>query len=147
MWVPTKLSNAYILNQFTLNKLWYHKSSFRGVHVVLQLFVKVRITNRNPHCLSKDYILFSMDIPPPSVPLPYTVAKSTPHSGKYGPELILLDKPHDQSSRWSGAYQGNNSKQWILLKLDQMSVLSMPTWIMPVEWLTHLVRNSKLWKG
>ncbi|KAJ3555993.1 hypothetical protein NP233_g12079 [Leucocoprinus birnbaumii] len=64
---------------------------------------------------------------PPSVPLPYTVALSTPHSGKYGPEHILLDKPQDQSSRWSGAYQGNNSKQWILLKLDQLSILKTLT--------------------
>lgn len=62
--------------------------------------------------------------PPSSVPLTYTVAQSTPHSGKYGPEHILADKPSDQASRWSGAYQGNNAKQWILLKLDQMSILS-----------------------
>ncbi|KAF9446346.1 hypothetical protein P691DRAFT_733454 [Macrolepiota fuliginosa MF-IS2] len=64
-----------------------------------------------------------MILPPSSVPLSYTVAQSTPHSGKYGPEHILLDKPLDQSSRWSGAQQGNNAKQWILLKLDQMSIL------------------------
>ncbi|KXN90804.1 Muskelin [Leucoagaricus sp. SymC.cos] len=63
---------------------------------------------------------------PPSVALHYTVTQSTPHSGKYGPEHILLDKPQDQSSRWSGAYQGNNAKQWILLKLDQMSILTHP---------------------
>jgi len=113
------ISNAYILKVMI--------SLINPLSVVFTwLFVKVRITNRNSYYLSKAYILFSMDIPPPSVPLPYTVVKSTPHSGKYGPELILLDKPYDQSSRWSGAYQGNNSKQWILLKLDQMSILSMP---------------------
>jgi len=125
MWFPTKL-DEYKQRLYLESYDITHKPSFRGVHVVLQLFVKVRITNRNSYYLSKAYIFFSMDIPPPSVPLPYTVVKSTPHSGKYGPELILLDKPYDQSSRWSGAYQGNNSKQWILLKLDQMSILSMP---------------------
>lgn len=67
-----------------------------------------------------------MNPTPPSVPLHYTIATSTPHSGKYGPEHILLDKPQDQSSRWSGACQGShtNPKQYILLKLDQMSILS-----------------------
>lgn len=64
---------------------------------------------------------------PSSVPLHYTIAQSTSHSGKYGPEHILLDRPQDQSSRWSGAYQGNNAKQWILLKLDQMSILKTLT--------------------
>lgn len=35
-----------------------------------------------------------------------------------------MDRPGDQSSRWSGAYQASNIKQWMLLKLDQLSILS-----------------------
>ena len=60
---------------------------------------------------------------PASVPLKYTIASSTPHSGKYGPENILEDKPTEQASRWSGAFQGNAS-QWVNLKVESLSVLS-----------------------
>lgn len=60
---------------------------------------------------------------PPSVPLKYTIASSTPCSGKYIPENIKVDKPQDQSSRWSGAYQGNATDQWIILRLESLSVL------------------------
>jgi muskelin len=60
---------------------------------------------------------------PPSVPLTYTIASSTPHSGKYVPENIMVDKPQDQSSRWSGAFQGNTTDQWIILRLESLSVL------------------------
>ena len=60
---------------------------------------------------------------PLSVPLTYTIASSTPHSGKYVPENIMVDKPQDQSSRWSGAFQGNATDQWIILRLESLSVL------------------------
>jgi len=60
---------------------------------------------------------------PVSVPLNYGIASSTPHSGKYVPENIMVDKPQDQSSRWSGAFQGN-ADQWILLRLESLAVLS-----------------------
>ncbi|KAF8971232.1 Muskelin N-terminus-domain-containing protein [Flammula alnicola] len=63
---------------------------------------------------------------PPSVPLTYTIASSTPHSGKYGPENIIVDKPQDQASRWSGAFQGN-ANQWIMLRLESLAVLKMIT--------------------
>lgn len=55
--------------------------------------------------------------------LTYTIADSTPHSGRYAPENILVDKPQEQSSRWSGAHQGKG-KQWILLRLETPAILS-----------------------
>ena len=39
------------------------------------------------------------------------------------PENILVDKPQDQSSRWSGAFQGNVD-QWVVLRLESLAVLS-----------------------
>ena len=59
---------------------------------------------------------------PPSVPLTYTIASSTPHSGKYAPENIMVENPQDPSSRWSSAFQGNTD-QWIILRLESFSVL------------------------
>lgn len=38
-----------------------------------------------------------------SVPLPYSIAAVSSYSGTYEPSNILTDKPHDLSSRWSGA--------------------------------------------
>ena len=58
-----------------------------------------------------------------SVPLTYSIADCSAHSGRYVAENILVDKSGDQSSRWSGAYQGY-AKQWILLQLDNPAVLS-----------------------
>lgn len=58
-----------------------------------------------------------------SVPLPYTVSQCSAHSGRYVADNILVDNPLDQSSRWSGAYQGN-VKQWIILQLETLVVLS-----------------------
>uniref|UniRef100_A0A8H7Y6Q3 Muskelin N-terminal domain-containing protein n=1 Tax=Psilocybe cubensis TaxID=181762 RepID=A0A8H7Y6Q3_PSICU len=63
---------------------------------------------------------------PKIVPLKYTIASSTPHSGKYGPEHIIQDKPLDQASRWSGAFQGNTN-QWIILRLESLVVLKTIT--------------------
>jgi hypothetical protein len=60
---------------------------------------------------------------PASVPVTYGISSSTPHSGKYVPENIMVDKPQDQSSRWSGAFQGNVD-QWIIVRLESLAVLS-----------------------
>ena len=60
---------------------------------------------------------------PASVPVNYGISSSTPHSGKYVPENIMVDKPQDQSSRWSGAFQGNVD-QWIIVRLESLAVLS-----------------------
>ncbi|KAF9010759.1 Muskelin N-terminus-domain-containing protein [Cyathus striatus] len=64
---------------------------------------------------------------PPSVPLSYTIARATPHSGNYIPDNIILDKPQDKFSRWSGALEGSNTKQWILLRLDMPAILKTIT--------------------
>jgi hypothetical protein len=58
-----------------------------------------------------------------SVALSFTVSRCSAHSGKYVAKNILVDNPSDQSSRWSGAYQGN-AKQWIILRLERLAVLS-----------------------
>ena len=35
----------------------------------------------------------------------------------------MSDNPQDQSSRWSGAFQGSTTDQWIVLRLESLSVL------------------------
>ncbi|KAF8624638.1 hypothetical protein AX15_005791 [Amanita polypyramis BW_CC] len=57
-----------------------------------------------------------------SVNLTYSIAGSSPHSNRYIPENIIVDNPTDHTSRWSSADQGA-TYQWILLRLDSLSVL------------------------
>ncbi|KAF8907826.1 Muskelin N-terminus-domain-containing protein [Gymnopilus junonius] len=64
---------------------------------------------------------------PSVVPLTYTIASSTPHSGNYGPDNIMKDRPLEPSSRWSGAFQGNAHQQWIILRLESLAVLKTIT--------------------
>ncbi|CAL1706336.1 unnamed protein product [Somion occarium] len=64
---------------------------------------------------------------PPTVPITYSIAGCSEHSGKYVAENIRVDKPLDQSSRWSGAYQAGNVKQWMLLKTEELCVLKSVT--------------------
>ena len=59
---------------------------------------------------------------PPSIPLVYTIAGCSEHSGSYEASNILVDRPMDQASRWSGTHQMPN-KQWMLLRLEKLSVL------------------------
>lgn len=54
----------------------------------------------------------------------YSISGSSEHSGKYVAENILVDNPEEQSSRWSGAYQAGNVKQWMLLETNELCVLS-----------------------
>ncbi|KAF8070082.1 Muskelin N-terminus-domain-containing protein [Lyophyllum atratum] len=61
-----------------------------------------------------------------SVPLTYTIDRSSAHSGRYAAENILVDRSMDQASRWSGNSQGN-SNQWILLRLQNLAVLRTVT--------------------
>ncbi|KAJ7646961.1 Muskelin N-terminus-domain-containing protein [Roridomyces roridus] len=62
------------------------------------------------------------------VSLPYTIAASTPHSGNYKPEHILVDIPSDQSSRWSaGPVPETGTPQWLLLRLDTLAVVQYIT--------------------
>ncbi|KAL6298386.1 Muskelin N-terminus-domain-containing protein [Sparassis latifolia] len=64
---------------------------------------------------------------PPTITLPFSIAGCSEHSGRYVAENILVDKPSDQASRWSGAHQSPNVKQWILLRLDGLSILKSIT--------------------
>lgn len=61
---------------------------------------------------------------PSSVPLRYHIESSSSHSGNYVAQNILIDNPADQSSRWSGATRSGPSKQWIILRLESLAVLS-----------------------
>ena len=58
-----------------------------------------------------------------SVPLSYSIDGSTPPSGRYVAENILVDCPTDQTSRWSTSVQ-NDSNQWITLRLNTLSIVS-----------------------
>ncbi|TFK34006.1 Muskelin [Crucibulum laeve] len=68
---------------------------------------------------------FLLSPEPPSVPLTYSILKATKHSGQYVPDNILVDKPMDSLSRWSG--EGIGTEQWILLRLEAPSVLKSIT--------------------
>ncbi|KAG8987084.1 Muskelin 1, intracellular mediator containing kelch motif, partial [Tulasnella sp. 427] len=59
--------------------------------------------------------------------LRYAIHDASSHSTKYIPENIMVDIPHDKSSRWSGIQQSGISsfrqRQWITLKLEKVAVL------------------------
>jgi hypothetical protein len=57
------------------------------------------------------------------VPLSYSIAASTPHSGPYRVENILVDNPTEQASRWSGGNVTEGTPQWLLLRLDTLAVV------------------------
>ncbi|KAH0828146.1 hypothetical protein J3R83DRAFT_3836 [Lanmaoa asiatica] len=56
--------------------------------------------------------------------IPYSIAGCSEHSGHYVAENILVDRPQDQSSRWSGAQQPPSMRQWILLRLETLGIVS-----------------------
>ena len=60
-----------------------------------------------------------------SVPLKYSIAAASEHSGVYVASNILRDEPADSTSRWSGASQIPHVKQWVTLRLDNLVVLSL----------------------
>ncbi|XP_048579219.1 muskelin isoform X2 [Nematostella vectensis] len=57
--------------------------------------------------------------------LKYTIHKWSSHSGNYDPRNILVDKPNDQSSRWSSA--SNYPPQFLTLKLCRPAVVKSIT--------------------
>ena len=61
---------------------------------------------------------------PPTVTLPYTIAGCSEHSGRYVADNIRIDSPQDQGSRWSGAHQTSEIQQWLLLRLDNLAIIS-----------------------
>ncbi|KAJ7187899.1 Muskelin N-terminus-domain-containing protein [Mycena filopes] len=63
-----------------------------------------------------------------AVPLSYSIAASTPHSGPYRVENILVDNPTEQASRWSGGpVPETGTPQWLLLQLDTLAVVQTIT--------------------
>ena len=83
---------------------------------------------------------------PPSAPVVYSIASSTPHSGRYSPDNIIEDKPLDQSSRWSGAFQGN-ANQWIVLKLNSLAILSALSLLLPSLLIWNSDRDYYFWES
>ncbi|KAG8965709.1 Muskelin 1, intracellular mediator containing kelch motif [Tulasnella sp. 419] len=57
----------------------------------------------------------------------YTIEACSSHTNQHCPENILVNKPNDLSSRWSGihhaASEGFQRSQWILLKLDTLAIV------------------------
>jgi Muskelin N-terminus len=68
--------------------------------------------------------------------LTYTIAGGSDHSHRYAPENILVDMPKDQASRWTGVNEGPSVKQWLLLRLDSLSVVGEAS-------LVGLLRSSR----
>jgi hypothetical protein len=61
---------------------------------------------------------------PPSTRLSYTIAGCSEHSNRYVAENIMVDAPTDPNSRWSGQHESSSIRQWILLRFDELSVIS-----------------------
>ncbi|XP_072327210.1 muskelin isoform X3 [Scyliorhinus torazame] len=57
--------------------------------------------------------------------LTYCVHKWSSYSSIYVPENILVDKPHDQSSRWSS--ESNYPPQYLILKLERPAIVQSIT--------------------
>lgn len=61
---------------------------------------------------------------PPSKTLTYTIAGSSEPSGRYVAENVMVDRPGDFMSRWSGNQHVPIEKHWLTLRLDSLSVVS-----------------------
>lgn len=57
--------------------------------------------------------------------LKYDIHSCSSHSPNYPPKNIIICKPNDQSSRWSSGV--NNQLQYVMLKLDQVSIVQSIT--------------------
>ena len=55
--------------------------------------------------------------------LSYAIAGCSEHSNRFVAENIMVDLPSDPNSRWSGLHENPSIKQWILLRLDTLSVI------------------------
>uniref|UniRef100_A0A671NHU4 Muskelin-like n=2 Tax=Sinocyclocheilus anshuiensis TaxID=1608454 RepID=A0A671NHU4_9TELE len=63
----------------------------------------------------------AMAVAPDSRVLSYSVYKWSSYSSTYLPENILVDKPSDQSSRWSS--ESNYPPQYLILKLERPAIV------------------------
>ncbi|KAI9463668.1 Muskelin N-terminus-domain-containing protein [Lactarius psammicola] len=64
---------------------------------------------------------------PTPTQLSYTIAGCSEHSNRFVAENIMVDLPTDPNSRWSGLHENPSIKQWILLRLDTLSVIDSIT--------------------
>ena len=78
-----------------------------------------------------------------SVPLKYSIAAASEHSGVYVASNILRDEPADSTSRWSGASQIPHVKQWVTLRLDKLAVLSSVPLSSPTDDTFHADRVAE----
>ncbi|KAJ1943389.1 hypothetical protein GGF37_002673, partial [Kickxella alabastrina] len=53
--------------------------------------------------------------------LPYEIQSWSSHSANFLPKNILVDRPHDQASRWSTSL--NNHRQYITLRLERPALV------------------------
>ncbi|XP_033208683.1 muskelin isoform X2 [Belonocnema kinseyi] len=58
-------------------------------------------------------------------PLEYRIFKCSSYSSTYVPENIIIDKPSDQTSRWSS--DNDNHPQYLVLKLQQPAIVQTIT--------------------
>uniref|UniRef100_A0A3B5BEF2 Muskelin N-terminal domain-containing protein n=1 Tax=Stegastes partitus TaxID=144197 RepID=A0A3B5BEF2_9TELE len=66
-----------------------------------------------------------MAVVPESRVLTFSVFKWSSYSSTYLPENILVDKPNDQSSRWSS--ESNYPPQFLILKLERPAIVQSIT--------------------
>jgi hypothetical protein len=63
----------------------------------------------------------------------------------------MVDNSEDQSSRWSSAFQGNTTDQWIILRLESLSVLGefrrLITSTTLISFFSSLARKDNIRKG
>ncbi|KAF9236343.1 Muskelin N-terminus-domain-containing protein [Melanogaster broomeanus] len=86
---------------------------------------------------------------PPTETIPYSIAGCSEHSGHYVADNIMIDRPQDQASRWSGAQQPPSTKEWILLRLETLSVVKSITFGKVRSYKQHPcnVKEFKLYVG
>ena len=82
-----------------------------------------------------------------SVPLKYSIAAASEHSGVYVASNILRDEPTDSTSRWSGASQIPHVKQWVTLRLDDLAILSLVPFIPFFSPVDDVLRADRIAEG
>ena len=68
---------------------------------------------------------FNLSLKPPAAKLKYEVDSWSSHSASYHPRNVMVNKPQDQSSRWSSG--SNNQMQFITLRLEKMAIVQTIT--------------------
>ena len=61
----------------------------------------------------------------PTTKLKYGIHSFSSFAASYHPKNILVNKPGDQSSRWSSAH--NNHNQFVMVKLEKMAIIQTVT--------------------